>query len=277
MTMMRIRKGLGAVLAGVLAASAFGGAAAAATTIGFDPNFGISLGGGDEGGAQVVLPFAVSLFGQSFSTMNISTNGYVTLTNLTGIDGRDLSGDSYTPNVAGFLGEQARITPEWFDWESSFYYSTDSDRVMVTWVGNQYGHSDVSHTAQLQVFADGRIVFAYDDPTGPTGEALAGITTGGGVADPGSSSFLDAAFSVNGPQAIYSFGDPFANNVAVTFTPDGNGGYGVTGSVPPLPDPVNGGGNPSPVPEPAAWALMLIGFGGLGAMLRLGRRRAVHA
>jgi hypothetical protein len=30
----------------------------------------------------------------------------------------------------------------------------------------------------------------------------------------------------------------------------------------------------TPVPEPGAWALMLLGFGGMGAMLR--RRRSLH-
>jgi hypothetical protein len=35
--------------------------------------------------------------------------------------------------------------------------------------------------------------------------------------------------------------------------------------------------NPSAVPEPAAWALMLVGFGGLGALLRRRRAAAVLA
>ena len=32
-----------------------------------------------------------------------------------------------------------------------------------------------------------------------------------------------------------------------------------------------------PVPEPAAWTLMLVGFGGLGASLRMARRRSAKA
>jgi hypothetical protein len=35
-----------------------------------------------------------------------------------------------------------------------------------------------------------------------------------------------------------------------------------------------GGGGGNPVPEPATWALMLVGFGALGATLRQGRRQA---
>jgi hypothetical protein len=37
----------------------------------------------------------------------------------------------------------------------------------------------------------------------------------------------------------------------------------------------NGGADISAAPEPAAWAMMLVGFGGLGAMLRSNRRRNV--
>jgi hypothetical protein len=34
---------------------------------------------------------------------------------------------------------------------------------------------------------------------------------------------------------------------------------------------------PSGVPEPASWAMMLVGFGGVGAMLRGARKQAVSA
>jgi hypothetical protein len=37
------------------------------------------------------------------------------------------------------------------------------------------------------------------------------------------------------------------------------------------------GGGGGPVPEPATWAMMLMGFGGLGAMLRRNRRQAAFA
>ena len=39
-------------------------------------------------------------------------------------------------------------------------------------------------------------------------------------------------------------------------------------------DLTRGGG---PVPEPATWAMMLLGFGGVGAMIRSRRRRALTA
>ena len=44
------------------------------------------------------------------------------------------------------------------------------------------------------------------------------------------------------------------------------GSHGFSGS---------GGSGGGAVPEPATWALMLLGFGGLGAMLRRQRRQAI--
>jgi hypothetical protein len=41
--------------------------------------------------------------------------------------------------------------------------------------------------------------------------------------------------------------------------------------------PVIGGVSVSAVPEPAVWAMMLVGFGGLGVSLRSSRRRATLA
>lgn len=271
-------------MAAAAAALALAGSADAAVTTGFDSAFGPGLLGGDDAGAQVILPFAVSLFGQSYSVMNISTNGFATFTNVAGMDGLDLGAEPWNDGVAAFLAGPARIAPEWFDWESSVSYAVSASRIMITWQGNEYGHTD-NYVAQAQIYADGRIVFAYDTPHAPAGGALAGITTGGGAADPGSTNFTGSSFAVSGAQAIYMAGGAgqFPNAIAVTFTPDGEGGYRVEGGVPPLPGPVGGGGGDpagdpggdpgSTVPEPSTWALLLAGFALAGSALRSRRSR----
>ena len=55
------------------------------------------------------------------------------------------------------------------------------------------------------------------------------------------------------------------------------GDNNVTGRTPYTPPPPNNGGGGGGVPEPASWALMILGFGGVGAVLRQRRRRAFGA
>ncbi|HXA38151.1 MAG TPA: PEPxxWA-CTERM sorting domain-containing protein [Phenylobacterium sp.] len=65
------------------------------------------------------------------------------------------------------------------------------------------------------------------------------------------------------------FSAPSITRVVVTTTNDGEGfALGGTGGV---------GNAPPGVPEPATWAMMLVGFGGLGAVLRTRRRHALAA
>ena len=60
--------------------------------------------------------------------------------------------------------------------------------------------------------------------------------------------------------------------------PTGGGPLPISG--PPIPTPTggnNGAAVPGPVPEPAAWLLMIVGFAGAGGALRLQRRQARQA
>ncbi len=100
----------------------------------------------------------------------------------------------------------------------------------------------------------------------------------------------DLVFTYNGPD-FHTTGGPFAPNTMVNFTAistlggigvDGfssraisNVGLGTSGTA-----AFNDGAVGVPmalVPEPASWALLIVGFGGVGALLRDRRRRMVQS
>jgi hypothetical protein len=131
-----------------------------------------------------------------------------------------------------------------------------------------------SYDAGSGVFTD---TFSFQLPTGVVGFTLSSI----GFAT--NSSLNVSSFTFNG--AV----------INVTNTPDGTGGNVVQAASGPLPVALGGPqvltvfgtGGPDAVfsgvatfealavPEPGAWALMILGFGGTGAMMR--RRRALVA
>lgn len=250
-----------------LGLAAFASAAVMATSAGavtspvFETNYGTALVGGDDSVAAGTLPFAFTLFGQSYTDFQISTNGFVSLGggNGTGC----CSGD-----VASFLSGAARIAPEWFDIVGTGYLNSDqADRAVFTWVGGEYS-SGGSYAAQAQLFANGTIVFGYSGDSVPASHnVLTGISAGGGAADPGETEFTDGPFSTGSSRAVYDFasaGTFDLNGRNVFFTPDGQGGYTVSNT------PAVAG-----VPEPATWAMMIAGFFGAGTVLRARRTRQV--
>jgi hypothetical protein len=90
----------------------------------------------------------------------------------------------------------------------------------------------------------------------------------GGVAPPVSSS--EEPFSFGGPGG----GEPFG-----AIPGGGGGGGGGGGSQPNQPPPPPGGNPPttplSGVPEPATWAMSIVGFYAMGAAMRRNRRRSL--
>lgn len=249
-------------LAALAAAVAMTGSAEAAQSPIFETNYGVAIVSGDDQVAGGALPFAFNFFGQSFNTFEASTNGFVTLggSNGTGC----CSGD-----VAGLLSGVARIAPEWFDIVGTAYLNTETaGRAVFTFTGGEYS-SGGAYAAQAQLFANGTIIFGYDSDSVPASHTtLTGISLGGGVADPGESNLAAGGFSTSGALAVYDVAAVGAfglNGSNVVFTPDGNGGYSVSTSLGAV------------VPEPATWAMMLMGFGGLGGMLRFRRANSLVA
>ena len=93
----------------------------------------------------------------------------------------------------------------------------------------------------------------------------------------GDANFVDVSFGTSLATFLLNSSDPFATHI-LAFTPGADGNYTLSfanaggdnlGAI--LDDVVVNSGSSGAVPEPSTWALMLVGFGAVGFVLR--RRR----
>ncbi len=184
-----------------------GGYTIATSNGGFDTNFGTKLNltttpavnpkpgtePGDDGYINQDLGFSFSLYGTSFTTVAVSSNGFLafrpgSITQAAfDLEASD-SGESLSKLQIGV----PRIAPYWHDLDAraastqganGMYIRKDSDRVVITWNNIRDFPNDPAtdtgiHRFQVTLFNNGRIVFAYDQAQ-LTSLALTGISGGG--------------------------------------------------------------------------------------------------
>jgi hypothetical protein len=137
-------------------------------------NVSTLTGSGDDSTFTVALPFNFDFYGNSYSTVNISTNGIV----LFGVDFSSFccSGipipSNYPPN--------GLIAPVWMDWVTSIYTSTTgnvgSREFTVLWTGSEWTNS--SNTALFEAIlheTSNNIEFQYQNVNTGTHTAVSGI------------------------------------------------------------------------------------------------------
>lgn len=167
------------------------------------------------------------------------------------------------PQLLGGESAPPPIYPGVNNYETGNYYTVTSD------CGN--GHTGCSHTATLTVTSGWLTQFSFylgSPDTYNTVQFFAGNTQVGDTLS-GNQIWSCTACAQNGDQsfgarAVYDFGG--AHVTSVVFGSSGNSFEfdNLAGTV---------GG----IPEPASWALMIVGFGAAGAMLRSKRRQALAA
>ncbi len=175
---------------------------------------------GDDAYLVQSLGFNFSYFGQNFSDVAISSNGYITF-RPGGVSQSDFDqgAASSGESLAEFEGGLPRIAPYWHDLDASgpvttgtsgIYLRRDSDRVLITWNNIRDFPNDAQvdrgiHRFQLTLFNTGRIVLTYASAQ-LTSTALVGIS-------PGQTSNVTALVNLSSPP-----GNVFNNAIGEFFS-----------------------------------------------------------
>jgi hypothetical protein len=165
-------------------------------------NYGstLAVSGDDNVSESITLPFTFNFGGQSYNDITISNNGFLQL-GPTEDGSRCCDG-----NVDQFLAGAPTIAPYWLDLVGSAFYDTAPDRVIITWDTIEY-FAGPPVLVQAQLLADGGIIFGYHTVLETPGhDILGGISTGSGVANPGST-ILGGTYLLQGgvDPTVYQF------------------------------------------------------------------------
>jgi hypothetical protein len=226
------------------------GAAFAAPPI-WETDFGSDLSdvtGEDDSAEMVTLSFDFSYAGNVYTDIYMGSNGSVGL-------GGVGEADDY-PSGSEFIATiDPMIAPLWSDMdlssEGTAYFNDFGDRAVFTWdsIGT-YEDDSSSNTFQLQIFADGKIIFGYNGIEDNTSDYFdedihIGLSEGNLAEFP-----TEVDYSADGPFASgatvlevfgYDDDDFDLDQTNIIFTPDGTGGYTVA------------------VPTPGALSLFVLG------------------
>ena len=196
----------------------------------FETNYGTFWTTCDDCSTARALPFAFPFYGVNQNTAFVGTNGYITFG----------SGDTTFAESVSAFNNRARISAFFDDLIGGggvFINDQLPGRFVVTYDRTQQFCCYGSRTLQIQLFNDGRIVFAYKGITPLDTGTITGLTPGP------NSPFLQVNYSqtpsieVPAGTAVYEYftaANLFdLDNSFVVFTPAAGGGYSVRTILPP--------------------------------------------
>jgi subtilisin family serine protease len=131
----------------------------------------VTLTGDDATSGPQNLGFAFPFYGNSFSSLRVCTNGFVSFT------------DAGTPYSNGALpttaGVPNMVAPFWDDLDfgstSRVYVHNDGSRYIVSWIGAPHYQTGGPYSFQILLYPSGEIRYQYLSMGSPTNSATTGI------------------------------------------------------------------------------------------------------
>ncbi len=207
----------------------------------------------DDATVQVALGMDFNFYGTTYTSAYLSSNGVIMFGGPnTAWTNSDLTTNQFSGAPAIFTYWDDLITPD-SDPARGVYYETigttpGSRKFVVQQIANSYSIGGASINFQT----------VLDEATGDILMRYTQTVFGNGGFDHGASATVGIQGALAQGQAVqWSFNQPvLQDNQSICFTRNGNAACNA------IVDPG------SAVPEPGTWALMIVGFGGAGALLR---------
>ena len=175
---------------------------------------GFQLNLGDDDFAEVDIGFGFPFQGSTYTSVFVNSNGNLTFG----------SGDTdFSESVSELLSDQPRIAPLWDDLSpnqgGTIIVDGDANAFTVTFNDVPEFFSTTTNTFSVTLTPDGGISVAYDVISATDG--IAGVTEGGGAADPGATD-LSAAPNQSNAGTVYerfTFSNPNdLSNLIISYT-----------------------------------------------------------
>lgn len=186
----------------------------------------------DDCASDFPITFSFPFYGASFSTAFVSTNGYLTF------GGGD---ETYTETVPAFarLPRVSAFFDDLIGGGGVWVNNQIRDQFIVTYDRVQHYRQGGSITLQIQLYRDGRIIFAFDGVSALTTGAITGVTPGPNAPLQQVDFSVNRAFDIPGGTSVFEYftdANPFdLDGAFVIFTPNPGGGYNVRTLLRPAP------------------------------------------
>lgn len=199
----------------------------------FELSYGTPLTTCDDCNIARTLPFGFPFYGGNQTVAYVGSNGYITF---------DSGDNTYTEEVTAFRNRK-RISAFFDDlvgWDGAVMINDQlADRFAVTYDRSRHAGQGGSNTLQIQLFRDGRIVFAYRGITALNTGSIVGLNPGPTAPVQQVDFSATPVMEIPPTTAAYEYftsASPFDLDQAfIVFIPTAQGGYRVNTILPPAP------------------------------------------
>jgi len=198
----------------------------------FNQNFGTYLSNCDDCAFQRSFGFTFPFFGTNRTVGFVGTNGYITFDSGDSTYTESLPGFSDRPRISAFFDDLGpavcnTTNPQQGVWVND----TIPNQFIVTWYRDPHYRCGAENTLQMQLYSDGRIIFAYQGVASVNTGTIVGLTPTSGANLQSIDYSTQRNVDVPAGSGMYEYFNGVTtfdlDNGFIIYTPNSGGGYNV--------------------------------------------------